>query len=71
MHMAKVTNKDRYGNTLTVDQMLKRFKKQVDKDEIMLELRRREYFVPKGVKRRIKSERHQKLMRKLERKMGR
>lgn len=68
--MAKVTNKDRYGNTLTVDQMLKRFKKQVDKEELMLELRRREHFVPKSIKRKLKSERHQKLMRKLERKMG-
>lgn len=68
--MAKVTNKDRYGNTLTVDQMLKRFKKQVEKDEILVELRRREYFVPKSTKRKLKSERHQKLMRKLERKMG-
>lgn len=66
--MAKVTNKDRYGNTLTVDQMLKRFKKQVDREEIMIELRRREYFVPKSEKRRIKSERHQRLMRKLEKK---
>lgn len=66
--MAKVMNKDRYGNTLTVDQMLKRFKKQVEKEEIMIELRRREYFVPKSTQRRIKSERHQRLMRKLEKK---
>ena len=66
--MAKVTNKDRYGNTLTVDQMLKRFKKQVEKEEIMIELRRRECFVPKSLQRRIKSERHQRLMRKLEKK---
>lgn len=68
--MAKVTNKDRYGNTLTIDQMLKRFKKQVDKENLMLELRRRECFVPKSVKRRLKSERHQKMLRKLEKKNG-
>lgn len=68
--MAKVTNKDRYGNTLTVDQMLKRFKKQVEKEDIMIELRRRECFVPKSVQRRLKSERHQRLMRRLEKKSG-
>lgn len=66
--MAKVTNKDRYGNTLTIEQMIKRFKKQVERDEIMLELRKREAFVPKTLKRKIKSERHQKLLRRLEKK---
>lgn len=66
--MAKVTNKDRYGNTLTLEQMLRRFQKKVEKEEIMLELRRRESFVPKSVKRKLKSERHRKLMRKLEKK---
>jgi ribosomal protein S21 len=69
--MAKVTNKDRYGNTLTLEQMLKRFQKKVEKEEIMLDLRRKECFVPKGVKRKLKSERHRKLMRKLEKKANR
>lgn len=68
--MAKVINKDKYGNTLTVDQMLKKFKKQVEKEELMLELRRREAFVPKSLKRKIKSERHQKLMRKYQKKLN-
>ena len=63
--MAKVTNKDRYGHTLTVDQMLKRFKKQVERDEIIREYRKHEFFVPKSQKRAIKSARHQKLMKKL------
>ena len=63
--MAKVLNKDHYGNKLSLEQMLKRFKKQVEREEIMLELRRRECFVPKSVQRKIKSERHQRLMRKL------
>ena len=66
--MAKVKNKDRFGNTLDVDQMLKRFRREVDKDGIMEEVRKREFFLPKALKRKVKSEKHQRLMRKLNKK---
>lgn len=62
--MAKVMNKDRYGNSLSLDQMLRKFKKQIEKDDLMVELRRREFFIPKSEARRLKSERHQRIMRK-------
>lgn len=68
--MAKVTNKDRFGNTLDVDQMLKRFRRQVGKEGIMEEVRKREFFLPKGLKRKAKSEKHQRLMRKLNKKLN-
>ena len=66
--MAKVRNTDRFGNTLDIDQMLKRFKREVDRDGIMEEVRKREFFLPKSVKRKMKTEAHQRLMRKLSRK---
>lgn len=66
--MVKVKNKDRFGNTLDVDQMLKRFKRQVDKEGIMQEVRKHEFFLPKALKRKVKSEKHQRLMRKLNKK---
>lgn len=64
--MAKVYNKDKNGNTLTVDQMIKRFKKQVAKDGIMQDLKKHEFFVPKSLKRAEKRARHQKMLKKLE-----
>lgn len=62
--MAKVTNKDRYGNTLSLDQMVRKFKKLIEKEDLMVELRRREAFIPKSEARRRKSERHQRMIRK-------
>ena len=67
--MAKVKNKDRFGNTMDIDQMLKRFKREVDRDGIMEEVRKREFFLPKSIKRKVKSEAHQRLMRKLNKKL--
>ena len=66
--VAKVKNKDQFGNTLNIDQMLKRFRREVDRSGIMEEVRKREFFLPKALKRKIKSERHQRLMRKLDKK---
>jgi ribosomal protein S21 len=63
--MAKILNKDKYGNTLTADQMIKRFKKQVEKDGILQDVRKHEYFVPKSIKRAEKRARHQRMLRKL------
>lgn len=69
--MAKVKNNDRFGNTMDIDQMLKRFKREVERDGIMEEVRKREFFLPKSIKRKVKSETHQRLMRKLNKKVQR
>lgn len=63
--MAKVLNKDRYGNTLSVDQMIKRFKKQVEKEGILQDLKKYDHFVPKSLKRAQKRAKHQRLLRKM------
>lgn len=64
--MAKVLNKDRYGNPLTADQMIKRFKKQVEKEGIIQDLRKHEFFVPNSIKKAQKRARHQRLLKKAE-----
>lgn len=38
----------------TIDSMLRRFKKDVLKSELMKELRKREFYIPPSEKRRIK-----------------
>ena len=43
------------GEKESVESMLRRFKKQVLKDDIMWEVKRRQYFVPKSVARKLKS----------------
>lgn len=48
----------------SVDSMLKRFKKEVLKSELMKELRRREFYVSPGEKRRRKSAEAQKRAKK-------
>ena len=50
--MSKVVVKQ--GETL--DAALKRFKRQVQRDGIILECRKREYYVKPGVARRLKHE---------------
>ena len=66
--MPKITNKDRFGNTVDLEQMLKRFKKELAKEGVLDEVRKREYFIPKSMMRQLKSEKHQRLMRKLNKK---
>ena len=40
----------------SIDQALKRFKRKVQNDGIMFEIRKREYYVKPGIKRRLKHE---------------
>ena len=54
--------KARPGETL--DSMLKRFKKEVLKSEVLKDLRKHEYYVSPSQKRRIKSAEAQKRARK-------
>ena len=47
----------------TVDALLRRFKRQVQRDNILLEVRKREYYVKPGIKKRLKRENARKLRR--------
>lgn len=66
--MPKITNRDRFGNLIDVEQMLKRFKKEVIKEGILDDLKKHEYFVSKKLARKLKSEKNQRLLRKLSKK---
>ena len=40
----------------TLDEALRRFKRQVNKSGVLLESRKREFYLKKGLKRKMKSE---------------
>ena len=40
----------------TLDEALRRFKRQVNKSGVLLEARKREFYLKKGLKRKLKSE---------------
>ena len=48
----------------SVDSMIKRFKREVVKSEVLKELKKRSYYIPPSEKRRIKSAEAQKRARK-------
>jgi len=50
--MGKVVLKDNE----TLDDLMRRFKRQVSRNGTLMEVRKREYYVKPGVKRRLKSE---------------
>ena len=58
--MAKITIKQ--GESLDV--ALKRFKKKVQQEEIIQEIRKREYYLKPGIRRRVKHEDALKARRK-------
>lgn len=48
----------------TVDSMLRRFKREVTKSGVLIDLRKKEYYIPPSEKRRLKSAEAQKRERK-------
>lgn len=62
--MAVVRKFDKNGNELTLEQMLKKFKQQVEKDGDLKLLRKREYYIPKSEKKRLKREENQRRLAK-------
>lgn len=46
-----------------IDSLLRRFKKEVLKSEVLKELRKREYYMPPSEKRRVKSAAAQKRLK--------
>lgn len=59
-----VARKDVDGKPESSDALIRRFKKAVQKADILKEVRKREFFIKKSLKRKLKSEEHQKLMRR-------
>ncbi len=57
------------GEPESIENLLKRFKKQVVKDEILLECKKRQYFRSKAVKRQEKSEAAQKRLKSKKKKI--
>lgn len=53
-------------NSASLDAAIKKFKKKVDKEGIMYEIRRREYYVGPSLKRRLKHERALRQRKKFE-----
>lgn len=51
-------------NGESLDSALKKFKKKVEKEGIMLEIRKREYYVSPSVKRKLKHEKALKMRQK-------
>lgn len=66
-----VTNKDKYGHTLDLNQMIRLWKKGLEKDDLIYELKKREYFLNASAKARLKREHHERMMRKNKRKKSR
>ena len=59
-----VRRKEANGEWESSDSLIRRFKKSVQKADILKEVRNREFFIKKQLKRKLKSEEHQKLMRR-------
>lgn len=58
IYLAKVYARyDKESRTYeSLDSMLRRFKKSVEKEGILLDLKKKEYYVSKGLKKRLKHE---------------
>ena len=63
-NVSVIRRRDANGEFETGDALIRRFKKAVMKADILKEVRKREFFVKKSLKRKLKSEEHQKLMRR-------
>jgi len=50
----------------SVDSLVRRFKKKVEKEGILLDMKKKEYYVSKSVKKRLKHEEALKLQRSIE-----
>lgn len=59
-----IRRKEANGELESADSLMRRFKKAVQKADIMKEVRKREFFMSKPLKRKLKSEEHQKMLRR-------
>ena len=63
--MAVVRKIDKNKNELTLEQMIKKFKQQVEKDGDLKLLRKREYYLSKSQKRRLKQKENERRLMKV------
>lgn len=63
VNVVVVARKDANGEMQTAESLVKQFKKAVLKAGVLKECRKREYFVKKAVKRRLKSEEYRKSLK--------
>jgi small subunit ribosomal protein S21 len=64
VNVVVVRRKEANGEFESGDALIRRFKKAVQKADVLKEVRKREYFVKKSMKRKLKSEEHQKSLRR-------
>ena len=50
-----IRNYNRFGKKLDNEQMIRQFKKKVEKSDLMSDLRKHDYYVSPSLKRRLKS----------------
>lgn len=64
--MATVKNVNRFGKELTLEQMLRQFKKKCEKENLFQDMRRHDYYVGPSLKRKLKDKvAKQRLQREL------
>lgn len=66
-----VKNVDNKGETRDVNQMIKLWKKSLEKDDLIYELKKREHFLNASAKERLKREHHERMIRKSRKKRSR
>ena len=55
VYNVKVTNTNKFGKKLTLDQMAKNFKKKCEKYGVLQDMRKHEYYIAPSLKRKLKS----------------
>ena len=68
VYVKKSSTKEEYEQNL--EDAVKRFKRKVNRDGILQEVRKREYYVKPGVAKRLKHENAMKEVRKMMKKRG-
>ena len=68
VYVKKSYTKEEYEQNL--EEAVKRFKRKVNRDGILQEVRKREYYVKPGVAKRLKHENAMKEVRKMMKKRG-
>ena len=50
-----IRNYNRFGKKLDNEQMIRQFKKKMEKSDLMIDLRKHDYYISPSMKRRLKS----------------
>ena len=55
VYNVRVTDTNRFGKKLSLDQMMRSFKKKCEKANVLQDMRKHEYYVAPSLKRKLKS----------------